>query len=114
MDTHAWPELLPFVFQCAQSGEPRLAEPGLLIFAALATPLAGTLRQYLGTLHAVLASCFASPSTDVSSAAVRATVAFVHAADGPPEREALAGLVPAVLGAVGAALNAGDQVAAQA
>jgi len=48
-----WPELLPFMFQCVQSGQPRLAEAALLVFAQLARYLADTLRQYLGTLHGV-------------------------------------------------------------
>jgi len=50
-----WPELLPFMFQCVQSGQPRLAEAALLVFAQLARYLADTLRQYLGTLHGVRA-----------------------------------------------------------
>jgi len=41
------------MFQCVQSGQPRLAEAALLVFAQLARYLADTLRQYLGTLHGV-------------------------------------------------------------
>ena len=48
-----WPELLPFMFQCVQSGQPRMVEAALLVFAQLARYLADTLRQYLGTLHSV-------------------------------------------------------------
>ena len=48
-----WPELLPFMFQCVQSGQPRMVEAALLVFAQLARYLADTLRQYLGTLHTV-------------------------------------------------------------
>lgn len=50
-----WPELLPFMFQCVQSGQPRMVEAALLVFAQLARYLADTLRQYLGTLHTVRA-----------------------------------------------------------
>ena len=50
-----WPELLPFMFQCVQSGQPRVVEAALLVFAQLARYLADTLRQYLGTLHGVRA-----------------------------------------------------------
>ena len=32
---NAWPELLPFLFQCTQRTEPRMVEAGLLIFAQL-------------------------------------------------------------------------------
>ena len=33
--SNAWPELLPFLFQCTQHAEPRMVEAGLLIFAQL-------------------------------------------------------------------------------
>ena len=33
--SNAWPELLPFLFQCTQHTEPRMVEAALLIFAQL-------------------------------------------------------------------------------
>ena len=74
-----WPELLPFIFQCVQAGEPRLQESSLLIFAQLAQHLMGTLRQHMATLHGVLTRMLGSPSRDVALAAMRATAAFVQA-----------------------------------
>ncbi len=56
-----WPELLPFMFQCVQSGQPRVVEAALLVFAQLARYLADTLRQYLGTLHGVRAAAAPLP-----------------------------------------------------
>ena len=91
----------------------RLVEAGLLIFSALAHYLAGPLLPYLGTLHGVLASCLASPHPDVSVAAVRAVVAFVQSPLSQQDRDGLSSLVPGCLAAVGAALNAGDEVSAR-
>jgi hypothetical protein len=45
-----WPELLPFLSQAVQSGQPRLMEASLLIFAQLAGHMMDTLIQFLGTL----------------------------------------------------------------
>ena len=49
----SWPELLPFIFQCVQSGDPRLMESALFIFGDLARSMMPTLMQYMGTLHQV-------------------------------------------------------------
>ncbi len=76
-----WPELLPFIFQCVQSADTRLQESSLLVFAQLARHIMGTLRQYMGTLHEVLARTLASSSQDVALAAMRATSNFVQVPD---------------------------------
>lgn len=49
----SWPELLPFIFQCVQSGETRMMESALFIFGDLARSMMPTLMQYMGTLHQV-------------------------------------------------------------
>ena len=46
-----WPELLPFIFSCVQSGDTRLMEAALNVFADLARSIMTTLMQYMGTLH---------------------------------------------------------------
>lgn len=51
-----WPELLPFMSQAVQSGQQRLMEAALLVFAQLAGHMMPTLLQYMGTLHQVLHS----------------------------------------------------------
>ena len=48
-----WPELLPFIFSCVQSGDTRLMEAALNVFADLARSIMMTLMQYMGTLHQV-------------------------------------------------------------
>lgn len=52
-----WPELLPFLSQAVQSGQARLMEASLLIFAQLAGHMMDTLLQFMGTLHQVRAGC---------------------------------------------------------
>lgn len=74
-----WPELLPFIFQCVQSDDPRLQESSLLIFAQLAHHIIGTLRQYMATLHEILSRTLTSSNRDVALASMRATAAFVQA-----------------------------------
>lgn len=56
-----WPELLPFMSQAVQSGQPRLMEAALLVFAQLAGHMMPTLLQYMGTLHQVLHSTPGAP-----------------------------------------------------
>lgn len=53
METTGWPELLPFLSQAVQSGEPRMTEAALLVFAQLAGYMMQTLLQFMGTLHQV-------------------------------------------------------------
>jgi hypothetical protein len=108
-----WPELLPFMFSCVQSGQGRLMEAALLIFEQLARCVVGELTQYLGTLHGVLHACLGHESMDVKIAAFRATCMFIRALDSPAERDSFQAAVPALLAVVGAALNAGDELAAQ-
>lgn len=53
METNGWPELLPFLSQAVQSGEPRRTEAALLVFAQLSGHMMPTLLQFMGTLHQV-------------------------------------------------------------
>jgi importin-5 len=78
MEKPGWPELLPFIFQCVQSGDPRLMESALLVFAQLARHIMATLTQYMGTLHEVLGAALGHSSVDVRIAAMHASTAFVQ------------------------------------
>lgn len=60
MAAGGWPELLPFLSQAVQSGQPRLMEAALLIFAQLAGHMMDTLLQFMGTLHQVCAGLTAA------------------------------------------------------
>lgn len=73
-----WPELLPFLFHCAQSRDARLVEGSLLMFAQLAPQLAPVLRQYLATLHEVLLACLSHADSTVRLASMRAATNFIQ------------------------------------
>jgi importin-5 len=112
-DAAGWPELLPFMFQCVQSGQKRLMESALLIFEALARYVVDVMLQYLGTLHGLLIGCLAHASIDVRLAAFKATVAFIQSLENSADRDKFQAAVPLLLQVVAGALNAGDEVAAQ-
>ncbi|GMP53704.1 hypothetical protein CsSME_00019093 [Camellia sinensis var. sinensis] len=58
-----WPALLPFMFQCVTSDNPKLRESALLIFAQLAQYIGETLIPHLDTLHTVFIQCLLSTLT---------------------------------------------------
>ena len=74
----AWPELLPFLFQCTQNSDPRMVEAGLLIFAQLAGSVMDALTPYIATLHGVLMHCLVQPSPPPTEE----RTAVVYSADG--------------------------------
>ncbi|KAI7835878.1 hypothetical protein COHA_010225 [Chlorella ohadii] len=123
IEDQGWPELLPFIFQCVQSGEPRLMESALLIFAALARYVMGVLTQYMGTLHGLLQhmgtlhgllqQCLGHNVSDVRLAAMKATCVFISELESAEERDKFQAILPALLACIGRALNEGDETAAQ-
>ena len=113
IEENGWPELLPFMLQCVQSGEPRVMEPALLIFDQLAKYVMSVLQQYLGTMHGALTACLGHDNMDVKLAAFKATTTFITFLENPADRDQFQSMVPLLLNCVGAALNAGDEVAAQ-
>ncbi|KAK9810031.1 hypothetical protein WJX72_003666 [[Myrmecia] bisecta] len=113
MEGAGWPELLPFMFQCVQSGDARLVESALLIFAQLAHYVMGTLKAYMGTLNQVLQGCMGHASIDIRIAAMRAATAFIQELEDPADRDKFQPMLPAMLQTIAFALNAGEEVAAQ-
>lgn len=108
-----WPELLPFMSQAVQSGQPLLMEAALLVFAQLAGHMMPTLLQYMGTLHQVLHAALGNDSVDVRLAAMRATTAFIMRLELQEARDAFQATTPLMLSTIGFALNAGEETAAQ-
>lgn len=113
IEENGWPELLPFMMQCVQSGEPRVMEPALLIFDQLAKYVMPVLQQYLGTMHGALTACLGHENMDVKLAAFKATTTFITFLENAADRDQFQSMVPLLLNVVGAALNSGDEVAAQ-
>ncbi|KAL4539354.1 hypothetical protein Ndes2437B_g02265 [Nannochloris sp. 'desiccata'] len=113
IEENGWPELLPFMLQCVQSGDPRIMECALLIFEQLARYVMNVLQQYLGTLHTSLTACLAHNTMEVKLAAFKATATFIQMLENPVDRDQFQSMVPLMLSVIGAALNSGDEVAAQ-
>lgn len=113
IEENNWPELLPFIFQCVQSGQENLMEYAFLIFEQLARYVMPVLASYLGTLHGALTSGLNHSSMDVKLAAFRATTSFIEWIENPADRDQFQSMIPLLLFVIGAALNSGDEVAAQ-
>lgn len=111
-ENQGWPELLPFIFQCVQTGNPSHAESAFLVFDQLARYCMDMLIQYLGTIHGALSAGLANPSLDVKICAFSATTTFIGFLESAAEREKFQSLVPSLLGVLSEALNAGDEIAA--
>jgi hypothetical protein len=111
-ESQGWPELLPFIFQCVQSGQTNHAESAFLVFDQLARFSMDQLMQYLGTIHGALSAGLGNPSLDVKIAAFSATTSFIGCLDSQSDREKFQSLVPALLGVLSDSLNAGDEIAA--
>jgi len=111
-EANGWPELLPFIFQCVQSGQASHAEIAFLIFDQLARFVMDQLLQYLGTIHGALNAGLSNPSLDVKIAAFSATTTFIGCLYKQSDREKFQAMVPLLLGVLSDALNAGDEVAA--
>lgn len=60
-----------------QSGDPRLAESGLLVFTELARYLVDLMRPYIDPLQPVFGSCLAGGNPAVCVATLRAIAAFL-------------------------------------
>mmetsp|Transcript_8735 Transcript_8735/g.11822 ORF Transcript_8735/g.11822 Transcript_8735/m.11822 type:complete len:1130 (+) Transcript_8735:104-3493(+) len=110
----AWPELLPFMFQCVQSGNDRHRESALLIFGQLAPVLVPSLSAHLSTLHQVLGHSMQSTVVfDVRIAALKAAINFILSLENSKECDQFQSLVPSMLETLAAALNSGEESQAQ-
>ncbi|CAL5421025.1 unnamed protein product [Camellia sinensis] len=109
-----WPELLPFMFQCVTSDNPKLRESALLIFAQLAQYIGETLIPHLDTLHTVFIQCLSSGvDSDVRIAALGAAINFVQCLESACDRDRFQDLLPAMMQTLTEALNCGQEATAQ-
>ncbi|KAL7168809.1 hypothetical protein ACSBR2_033944 [Camellia fascicularis] len=109
-----WPELLPFMFQCVTSDNPKLRESALLIFAQLAQYIGETLIPHLDTLHTVFIQCLSSGvDSDVRIAALGAAINFVQCLESAGDRDRFQDLLPAMMQTLTEALNCGQEATAQ-
>ncbi|KAL2940738.1 Importin-5 [Bienertia sinuspersici] len=111
---NAWPELLPFMFQCVSSDSPHLQESAFLIFAQLSQFIGDTLVPYIKDLHDVFLNCLTnSPSSDVRIAALNAVINFIQCLDTSTDRDRFQDLLPAMMKTLTEALNSGQEATAQ-
>jgi importin-5 len=112
---NAWSELLPFLFSAASGPEaPNLQESALLIFARLSDYIAESLLDHLMTIHNLLASALAHPtSPDVRIAALGAVVNLVQCLPTNSDRDKMQDLLPAMMRALTDCLNSGQEASAQ-
>ncbi|KAK9664646.1 hypothetical protein RND81_14G058200 [Saponaria officinalis] len=110
-----WPELLPFMFQCVTSENPKLREMSLLIFAQLAQYIGETtLVPHLSTLHNVFLQCLGGNSTyDVRISALSATINFIQCLNSSSDRDKFQDLLPPMMQTLTEALNSGQEATAQ-
>ncbi|KAL8201585.1 hypothetical protein R6Q57_010732 [Mikania cordata] len=111
---NGWPELLPFMFQCVTSGNPRHRESALLIFAQLAQYIGETLIPHLDTLHAVFLGCLgAGIDPDVRIAALNASINFIQCLENASDRDKFHDLLPLMMQTLTGALISGEESTAQ-
>lgn len=110
----SWQELLPFMFQCVQSQNPRLMEGSLNMFAQMAPFLMSHLQQHLQTMYTILQGCMANTlPLDVRCASLHATSTFMEELEDEKQRDQFFVLVPAMLDVIQGAVQAGEEKNAQ-
>lgn len=112
---NGWPELLPFIFQCVTSGNSKLQESALLIFAQLAHYIGQTLLPHLTTLHSVFLQCLSNSSknANVRIAALGAAINFIQCLPSAADRDKFQDLLPLMMQTLTEALNCGQEATAQ-
>ncbi|KAG5029487.1 hypothetical protein JHK87_013001 [Glycine soja] len=112
---NAWPELLPFMFQCVSSDSPKLQESAFLIFAQLSQYIGDSLTPHIKHLHDIFLQCLtnASVNPDVRIAALNAVINFIQCLSGSADRDRFQDLLPAMMRTLTEALNSGQEATAQ-
>ncbi|KAH1050748.1 hypothetical protein AAZX31_08G112200 [Glycine max] len=112
---NAWPELLPFMFQCVSSDSPKLQESAFLIFAQLSQYIGDSLTPHIKHLHDIFLQCLtnATVNPDVRIAALNAVINFIQCLSGSADRDRFQDLLPAMMRTLTEALNSGQEATAQ-
>lgn len=112
-DDSEWPELLPFLFECVQSNQPRQMESALRIFADLAGFIMPVLLPHVNVLREQLARCMSHQETDVKIAGLSATTSFIRELDEDSDRNKFQDLIPVMLQTVSNILSTEEQDSAE-
>lgn len=106
-----WPELLPFLFRCANAASPGHRESALQIFGQL--PFDQTLTDNLGVLHQLLVKSLQDPeSPDVRLAAVRAVASVLPNLENK-QRSSFGDALPLMIQVLNGALQATNEGSAR-
>jgi hypothetical protein len=101
-----WPELLPFVIQCAQTASPLLKEMGFLLLAKISEFNLDILAPHAGPLLPILTAGISDSAPGVQLAAVQAGAGLIISLPSMEQQQAAAqALLPAMFQAVGSALS---------
>ncbi|KAI9186439.1 hypothetical protein LWI28_017272 [Acer negundo] len=117
----AWPELLPFVFQCLVTYNPKLQEYALLILSRLSQFIGDALVSHANDLHAVFLRFLGNDNNnnnsgnfDLKIAALEATINFImNCLPSVNEMEKFQDLLPLMIRTLTEALNNGNESSAQ-
>ena len=112
-DDSDWPELLPFLFECVQSNQPRQMESALRIFADLASFIMPILLPHVNVLRQQLQTCMSHPETDVKIAGLSATTCFIRDIEEDSDRNKFQDLIPVMLQTVSNILSTEEQDSAE-
>ena len=112
-DDSTWPELLPFLFECVQSNQPRQMESALRIFADLAGFIMPVLLPHVSVMRQQLATCMSHPETDVKIAGLSATTSFIRDLEEDSDRNKFQDLIPVMLQTVSNILSTEEQDSAE-
>lgn len=104
----SWPELLPFIIAATQGQDANLHESALHVMTELTDALVSFKAEH-GQLKAVFAHSLANASSAVRIAALQALGAFLTSIEEAKERAPFRELIPLMLQAISAALNAGAE-----
>lgn len=112
----AWPELLPFVFQCLVSGNTKLQESALLILSRLSQFVGEALVSHADTLHTVFSGFLGTDNGDfdLKIAALEATTNYImNCLPSASEMEKFQDMLPLMIRTLTEALNKGNETSAQ-
>jgi hypothetical protein len=113
--THPWPELLPFVVNCAQNTAPLQRETGFFLLSEIAEFNAESLLQHVEPLlPLLLAGINDQGNTASQKRAVQATCSLIIAVPADQRTKIIGALMPAALQCVVALVTIDEQVACEA
>jgi hypothetical protein len=115
MDEGQWPQLLPFLFEKVNSGDPLQRESALHVFGMTASYLAESMSHHFNMLAQIMQRCIADPVNNgkVQVAGIRALGLLLVCIDEPSKRKVFQALVPGMLQALSSLINNNHIDAAQ-